>query len=226
MRYEPDENEQLSIITRALRFANDHPEGKDDRSWATRQYRNLKVLPPRAPYFVDNHGNVFGRKGRAAITILEVSAKASPLVLKRRWCRLREALEEICDYLAGVPDSVRGRTKRIKKGSKKIRDENFPHEFWNRRMFQGQRVEPTTQNTITPTIDAFVELAVILMADLPWSGRISKCDQCGIFFITPRRRGGRRPRVCGDSCAAKRGDPNRITRQREFRERRAKQKPK
>lgn len=219
MRYEPNYAEQLSLITRAIRFANDLPRAKNAQKWTARQYRLLRVLPPRAPYFIDNLGMVYGRKGKELVALIEISKQASPSACKTWWDRLRVVLNDICGDSSAIPDSVRPRTKPVEKDSRVLKDESIPREFWQRNMLQGHRVEKTSQNIIAPTIDAFIELVATLLADKRWRGRISKCRQCSKFFITAKRRGGRRPRVCGPACARKRGDPNRAKRQKEWRDR-------
>jgi hypothetical protein len=219
MRYEADYNEQLAMITRAIRFANSRPEKDNAREWAARQYRLLKVLPPRSQYVIDNLGKVYGRKGKEIVTIAEASKRAVPSRCEKWWRRLTVILDDICRDASVIPDSVRPRTRVVRKCASAIKDENIPRECWQRNMIQGHRVETTSQNLVVPTIDSFVELIATLAVSRRWRGRISKCVQCQQFFLTSKRKGGRRPRVCGAECATKRGDPTRAKRQQKWRER-------
>ena len=223
MRYHHAIDEEATIVSLALRFANS--KGVNDRaseSWAITQYRGLKVLPPRVPYFIDDRGRVHARRKSEVLPNEKLWAKASPLVVERWWKTLRKVLDQINVDSNAAPDGVIKRPSKgkIVEGTIKVK---FPAEGWSRSYVSGLSIEVTSQSFVAPTIDVFTAYAAHLLSQKPWRSRISKCEQCGKYFLNQIGRRGRRRLVCGEACANDRGDPTVWERQRRYRDARRKE---
>jgi hypothetical protein len=164
-----------SILLRALVLAND-PDGSLD-------WRRLHVLPPGAPYRIDQRGMVY-----------EVAWKKRTHRKSVERCRraMRDAFE------GKVPPSVRATIQTVERRKPLRGERGFelaptktlrmwvgPH-WWAMKFADGRRVIEGDR-WVVPTLDALVEAASSLLVD-PSIGRMfDRCPTCGQYFWRPPR---------------------------------------
>lgn len=166
-----------AIVSRALRFAN-----MEDLSDAAAVCKDLKVLPPGAPYRIDSVGRVYPLPHRTR----EQSA-----LLKRRRKQLNGALENL--LRGGSPAGV-----RLPKFT--TVDVSFEWARWWRiqTITNGRVVDDDA--FIVPTLDALIAVAMAVL----WQERrrLGRCAyrECGKYFF---RWSGRRQSFCSLVCRDK-----------------------
>jgi len=218
----PHPNEELITVTTAIKFANSRKK-KDGASstWALTQYRLLKVLPPRQPYFVDDLGRVHARHGNEVLRSDDIWKGASAATVDKWWRRLRSILDTVTTDSSNAPIETVARAQAGYIKEKKIAVK-IPKEGWTRTYVNGLSIDATTQSFVPPTIDSFVVHVAMLMSRSPWRTRLGKCEKCGDYFLNPLGRRGRPRMVCSDECRIERGDRTLWERQKRYRDRQRK----
>ena len=210
---------QEKTVHRSIRFANSRHDGDEvSKKWMIDQYRMLKVLPPRTPYFIDDIGRVFARRRNRVIDNEVVWAAASPKTLVTSWRRMESVLRTIIRDSMEPPQQVLRRVPHPTIVERRLKVV-FPVEGWSRSIINGLAVDQTTQSFVPPTIDAFVAYAGSLLSRMPWRTRLGSCVQCGRFFMNSLNKRGRPRKVCSHACNERRGDPSAWKRSASYRDR-------
>jgi hypothetical protein len=248
MRYDADhqearealQQEEAGVIRRALALAN-FDCGKLSRVQDVRAlYRRLDVLPPGSRYCISNVGNVSflpSRQKQEKNRKQRVGQPSNRKYSANTVLRWRKSLVRFLDAVSrdnldvhifkhdgggGVLAEVREKVTESNSDVPLIRHKirlKFTGEIWCRTVFDNNRVVPTTQRLVTPTLDTLVTYAAMLAASRRWRTRLGKCRECGQFFLVTNRKGGRRRLTCGSGCESKRRDATNRIRQQRFRER-------
>ena len=214
---------ESEVVHKAIRFANSKThDAVADQKWMVGQYRKLKVLPPRTPYFIDDRGRIQPRRRNQVAKRENIWAAASIRTLENIWIKLIDIMDEVIRDSLEPPDQV---IRRVRRATTRTEDSktrivlDFPIEGWARTFIDGTSIRLTTKEFISPTMDVFTQYAAVLLSSEPWRTRLYRCVECGRYFLNPLRKRGRRRHVCSDRCNAKRGDQTAWKRSRDYRDR-------
>lgn len=196
MGYEEIEDEEWIVVTKAIELANlPSPRNTRERSdWACEIQRLAGVSSSNTKYLINESGRV----------VAHDDAKLSYRSAKPSYQQLVTALDWIAGKLTPEsPTSIRiqksADRKKIERVTINIRG---APELWLQRGFiHGNKVKPTTQHAITPTLPAFVAYSIALLNTKRWRTRLAKCKVCRSFFLARIRAGGPRPAKCRPECS-------------------------
>lgn len=193
--------EEWTVLYRAIEFAN-------VPAWRLQEGvpKRLRVLPPGAPYKMDQRGNVYASPRRRRDDSLRV---------KQCWDAMRQALGNATRR--GRPgDEMDVHVKLIKEeghqrypdGSgyemkeEKLLHIHMPFEtafWWRRQMIDKGRL--LDAEYVLPTLDGLVAAARGVLLSRKARGRIRQCPSCQRYFV----RGPRRQATCGrETCKSER----------------------
>lgn len=191
----------LTVLYRATEFAN-VPEEQLEGGVPKR----LHVLPPGAPYKMDQRGFVYASPRR--------KRDQGPGV-KRCWDAMRQALLNAThggrpgsDMDVTIKSTREDRMRRYPDGAgyrldpTQVVEVSAPFEsaFWWRSQ-SVERGDISEGDFVIPTLDGLVAAARAMLLSSKCRERIRRCPSCHRFFI----RGPRRQATCGrDACKSKR----------------------
>ena len=178
------------VVRRAILAANTGKKISVDQ--LTRQ---LRVLPPRTPYYIEPHGGYLGSP-RAVATEKLVER---PHLIDR-------AKKYLVDELTRVVSGDGPTQSMMESANESDRSENrvvligMPprSEWWVKA--NHHQTQPKEPHVCTPTFEDFVVYAIGVIQTKPWHAMLRRCAApgCDKFFLTPKKR--QRPIVtCPDS---------------------------
>ena len=167
------------VVRRAIWMANTDKTISNDRI-----VRELRVLPPRTPYYIDPHGGYLGAPKAIATHELDEHPR---LVEKAR----RYLIAEIDRTIAGKePKKSRMVTvDEILSGARIVELVDTPpsSEWWGKMSIHERQIHDP--RVCTPTIEDFVTYATTVMRQKPWCRMLRRCasPDCRKFFLTPKK---------------------------------------